>query len=61
MRVFIPAKKLHILEDAEEFIDNYDVISIDEGQFFADVSVALQFLNISLLQKLTAGQTEESM
>jgi hypothetical protein len=52
---------LHILEDAEEFIDNYDVIAIDEGQFFTDVNVALRFFNISLLPKLTAGQTEESM
>lgn len=37
-RVLIPAKKIGNLEEAEAIIDDFDVVAIDEGQFFPDVS-----------------------
>jgi hypothetical protein len=34
----IPAIKVESLKEAEEIVKDIDVIAIDEGQFFVDVS-----------------------
>jgi thymidine kinase len=33
------ATKIHSLQEIDDKIADYDVIAIDEGQFFSDVSV----------------------
>ena len=37
-RVMKQAKKVHTLEELGDLPEKYDVIAIDEGQFFKDVA-----------------------
>ena len=39
-RIMKQAKKVHKLEELGQLPAQYDVIAIDEGQFFLDVSAA---------------------
>ena len=47
-----PAKKVSKLQEVEGLIDDYDVIAVDEGQFFPDVSSIMRSLNLKSLSWL---------